>query len=130
MSMLHEHVGSRRGLQLISVSVVIRVTPSDPCTCQATAILLLGMSRSVLLAVVLCTVCYVVNCVNHDHLLSKNLQVDKINSQVASRLVSCFTSWRQLDSERQAMMKKELTRIVETKGLSDNVFEIASKALE
>lgn len=58
------------------------------------------------------------------------LQVDKINSQVASRLVSCFTSWRQLDKERQEMMKQELTRIVETKGLSDNVFEIASKALE
>lgn len=58
------------------------------------------------------------------------MQVDKINSQVASRLVSCFTSWRQLDSDRQEMMKKELMRIVETKGLSDNVFEIASKALE
>jgi aminopeptidase N len=58
------------------------------------------------------------------------LQVDKINSQVASRLVSCFTSWRQLDSERQAMMKSALQRIVETNGLSDNVFEIASKALQ
>ena len=59
-----------------------------------------------------------------------SLQVDKINSQVASRLVSCFTSWRQLDSERQAMMKSALQRIVETNGLSDNVFEIASKALQ
>lgn len=58
------------------------------------------------------------------------LEVDKINSQVASRLVSCFTSWRQLDSERQAMMKNALQRIVETNGLSDNVFEIASKALQ
>lgn len=58
------------------------------------------------------------------------VQVDKINNQVASRLVSCFTSWRQYDSDRQAMMKGELQRIVETKGLSDNVFEIASKALQ
>ena len=57
-------------------------------------------------------------------------QVDKINNQVASRLVSCFTSWRQYDSDRQAMMKGELQRIVETNGLSDNVFEIASKALQ
>ena len=59
-----------------------------------------------------------------------SVQVDKINSQVASRLVSCFTSWRQLDSKRQAMMKSALQRIVETNGLSDNVFEIASKALQ
>ncbi|KAL3133720.1 hypothetical protein ABBQ32_008210 [Trebouxia sp. C0010 RCD-2024] len=58
------------------------------------------------------------------------LQVDKINNQVASRLVSCFTSWRHYDSDRQAMMKGELQRIVETNGLSDNVFEIASKALQ
>lgn len=58
------------------------------------------------------------------------MQVDKINNQVASRLVSCFTSWRQYDSDRQAMMKGELQRIVETNGLSDNVFEIASKALQ
>lgn len=58
------------------------------------------------------------------------LQVDKINNQVASRLVSCFTSWRQYDDDRQAMMKGELQRIVETNGLSDNVFEIASKALQ
>ena len=58
------------------------------------------------------------------------LQVDKINSQVASRLVSCFTSWRQVDKERQSMMQNALRSIVETNGLSDNVFEIASKALQ
>ena len=58
------------------------------------------------------------------------VQVDKINNQVASRLVSCFTSWRHYDSKRQALMKGELQRIVETNGLSDNVFEIASKALQ
>lgn len=62
--------------------------------------------------------------------VSSFVQVDKINNQVASRLVSCFTSWRQYDSDRQAMMKGELQRIVETNGLSDNVFEIASKALQ
>lgn len=58
------------------------------------------------------------------------VQVDKINNQVASRLVSCFTSWRQYDNARQAMMKEELQRIVETNGLSDNVYEIATKALQ
>ena len=49
--------------------------------------------------------------------------------QVAARLVSAFTTWKQFDSGRQALMKAQLQRIVGTKGLSDNVFEIASKSL-
>lgn len=57
------------------------------------------------------------------------LKVDKINRQVASRMVSAFTTYKQFDGERQAMMKQQLERIVATEGLSENVFEIASKSL-
>ncbi len=45
-------------------------------------------------------------------------------------MVSAFTTWKQYDAERQAMMKAQLERIVATKGLSENVFEIASKSLK
>ncbi|GFR41652.1 hypothetical protein Agub_g2389 [Astrephomene gubernaculifera] len=58
------------------------------------------------------------------------LRVDSINHQVAARMVSCFTTWRQYDSERQAMMRAQLERIVAANGLSENVFEIASKSLK
>uniref|UniRef100_A0A061S086 Aminopeptidase N n=1 Tax=Tetraselmis sp. GSL018 TaxID=582737 RepID=A0A061S086_9CHLO len=56
--------------------------------------------------------------------------VDKINAQVAARMVSCFTTWRRMDSVRQAKMKEQLELIVAEKGISDNTFEIASKSLE
>lgn len=58
------------------------------------------------------------------------LKVDKINAQVASRMVSAFNSWKQYDTARQALMKAQLQRIVAAEGLSANVFEIASKAVE
>ena len=44
-------------------------------------------------------------------------------------MVSAFTTWRQFDTERQNMMKAKLQHIVATNGLSENVFEIASKSL-
>ncbi|KAG1656781.1 hypothetical protein FOA52_007829 [Chlamydomonas sp. UWO 241] len=59
------------------------------------------------------------------------LKVDKINHQVAARMASAFTTYRQYDTERQAMMKAQLQRIVDhqKEGLSENVYEIASKTL-
>ena len=57
------------------------------------------------------------------------LQVDKINRQVAARMVSAFTNWRQFDPKRQALMRAQLQRIVDTPGISENVFEIASKSV-
>ena len=60
------------------------------------------------------------------------LKVDKINRQVASRMVSssAFTAWKDYDVERQQMMKEQLSRILAENGLSENVFEVASKSLE
>ncbi|PNW83978.1 hypothetical protein CHLRE_04g213250v5 [Chlamydomonas reinhardtii] len=50
--------------------------------------------------------------------------------QVAARMVSAFTTWRQYDASRQALMRAQLERIVAHPGLSENVFEIASKSLK
>lgn len=58
------------------------------------------------------------------------LAVDKINHQVASRIVGAFTTFKQYDAERQSMMRAQLQRILDTQGLSENVFEIASKSLK
>ena len=57
------------------------------------------------------------------------LQVDQINHQVAARMVSAFSTWRQLNAERQEMMKQQLKHIADTDGISENVYEIASKSL-
>ncbi|XP_062195376.1 puromycin-sensitive aminopeptidase [Phragmites australis] len=57
------------------------------------------------------------------------LQLDKINPQVASRMVSAFSRWRRYDVSRQALAKAQLEMIVSANGLSENVYEIASKSL-
>lgn len=57
------------------------------------------------------------------------IRVDKINHQVASRMVSAFTTFKQFDTKRQAMMKGQLERIAAAPGMSENVMEIVSKSL-
>lgn len=57
------------------------------------------------------------------------LQLDRINPQVASRMVSAFSRWRRYDETRQALAKAQLEMIVSANGLSENVYEIASKSL-
>ncbi|XP_075642458.1 puromycin-sensitive aminopeptidase [Castanea sativa] len=57
------------------------------------------------------------------------LKLDKLNPQVASRMVSAFSRWRRYDETRQNHAKAQLERIMSTNGLSENVFEIASKSL-
>ncbi|KAF8369838.1 hypothetical protein HHK36_032140 [Tetracentron sinense] len=71
------------------------------------------------------------------------VQLDKLNPQVASRMVSAFSRWRRYDETRQSLAKvtkschhfrdgrpqAQLEMIMSTNGLSENVFEIASKSL-
>ena len=57
------------------------------------------------------------------------LDIDTRNPSLASRSVSLFNQWKRFDPKRQAMMRKELERIVARPGISAGVFEIASKAI-
>ena len=57
------------------------------------------------------------------------IDLDSINPQVAARLSSCFNHWKKYDTTRQALMTKELKRILAIKTLSKNVYEIISNAL-
>ncbi|KAK9716600.1 hypothetical protein RND81_06G244800 [Saponaria officinalis] len=57
------------------------------------------------------------------------VQLDNINPQVASRMVSAFSRWKRFDETRQTLAKAQLEKILSCNGLSENVFEIASKSL-
>lgn len=57
------------------------------------------------------------------------VKLDNINPQVASRMVSAFSRWKRYDETRQNHAKAQLEMILAANGLSENVFEIASKSL-
>jgi aminopeptidase N len=58
------------------------------------------------------------------------LALDALNPQVAARLCGAFMSWRRFDGGRQGLMQDALQRIRSTEGLSRDVFELTSKALD
>ena len=55
--------------------------------------------------------------------------LNKLNPQIASRLLAPLTRWRKYDEGRQGLMKAELERILATGDLSSDVFEVVSKTL-
>lgn len=57
------------------------------------------------------------------------IALNTLNPQVASRMVAALTSWRRFDSARQALMKAQLERIMNTPAISKDVYEVASKSL-
>ena len=57
------------------------------------------------------------------------LEADRLNPQVAARLVAPFGRWRRFDEGRGALMRAELERMVASPGLSKDVYEQASKSL-
>ncbi|QNM82406.1 aminopeptidase N [Sphingomonas sabuli] len=57
------------------------------------------------------------------------LEADKVNPQVAARMVPPLGRWKRFDDQRQALMREQLERIVATPGLSKDVHEQASKSL-
>ncbi len=65
----------------------------------------------------------------YDYVGEKVLELDKLNSQGAARLLGAFKSWRQFDATRQRLMKATLENILNTPDISQDVYEIASKSL-
>ena len=57
------------------------------------------------------------------------LQLNKINPQVASRMVRAFNNWRRYDDHRQGLIKTQLLRIIAEPELSRDVYEIVNKTL-
>ncbi len=58
------------------------------------------------------------------------LRVDKINPQIAARLLTPFTQWRRFDTGRRALMKAQLERLLHAEGLSSNSLEVVQKSLQ
>ena len=56
-------------------------------------------------------------------------QLDAINPQVGSRIVSAFSKLGQYDKARRALMLKELEGLAAHAGLSENVGEIVARSI-
>jgi len=57
-------------------------------------------------------------------------QLDKLNPQVASRMVQPLTRWKRYDMERQSLMQKQLQSLLQEKNISTDLYELVSKSLQ
>jgi aminopeptidase N len=57
------------------------------------------------------------------------ITLDPLNPTTAARLVQPLGSWRRHESAREAMMRRELERVLATPDLSKNTYEMVSKSL-
>lgn len=57
------------------------------------------------------------------------LQLDKLNPQIAARLVQALARWKRYDEKRKQLMQTELQRIVGHSDLSKDVYEVVGKML-
>lgn len=57
------------------------------------------------------------------------IQLNALNPQIASRLLTPLTRWRRYDGQRQQLMRAELERILTTDQLAPDLFEVVSKSL-
>jgi len=60
----------------------------------------------------------------------KVIELNRINPQIAARLLTPLTHWRKHQSHRQRLMKNELQRILQEEKLSSDVYEVVSKSLQ
>jgi aminopeptidase N len=66
----------------------------------------------------------------YDFLQESIIKLDRMNPQIASRLVTPLTRWRKYDEDRQQLMTDRLKAIAEQKDLSKDVFEVVNKSLD
>lgn len=65
----------------------------------------------------------------YDFLTEQIIALNKLNPQIASRLVTPLTRWRKYSPERQSLMTERLKNIASQSDLSKDVFEVVSKSL-
>ncbi len=64
----------------------------------------------------------------YEFLADQILLLDKLNPQIASRLLTPLTRWRKFDEHRKALMLAQLKRIKAEPELSKDVFEVVEKS--
>ena len=57
------------------------------------------------------------------------IALDRVNPTTAARLVQPLGAWRRHDPARQALMRRQLERVLATPDLSKNTYEMVSKSL-
>ncbi len=57
------------------------------------------------------------------------ITLDKLNPQIAARLLTPLTKWRRYGGERQEAMRRQLANVLAATALSRDTYEIASKSL-
>lgn len=65
----------------------------------------------------------------YEFLADQVLVLDKLNPQIAARLLTPMTYWHCYNERRQGVLRKQLERIVNTAEISKDVYEIAAKSL-
>ncbi len=65
----------------------------------------------------------------YQYLADKLIELDPINAQIASRLAGAFKLYKKMNETNQKLMKVEIERVLATKDLSKNSFEILDKIL-
>ncbi|MEE9424658.1 MAG: aminopeptidase N [Methylococcales bacterium] len=65
----------------------------------------------------------------YDFLLRQVQQLDRLNPQIAARIVTPLTQWKQHTSERQHAMKQALQTLVSDADISRDLYEIVNKSL-
>lgn len=65
----------------------------------------------------------------YQFLADRVIQLDPLNPQVAARMMSAFTRWKRLDTERQALIQVQLERLKAIPNLSKDVYEVVAKCL-
>jgi len=57
------------------------------------------------------------------------IKLNQVNPQIGARLAKQFLQWKKFDSKRQAIIKEQLEKILSTKNLSKDIYEIVNKTL-
>jgi aminopeptidase N len=64
------------------------------------------------------------------HFLAERIiELNKLNPQMASRMLVPLSKWQRYDDARQALMRQELERIAKEPNLSKDVYEVVTKSL-
>ncbi len=58
------------------------------------------------------------------------IELDRINPQVAARMVGAMSRWRRYTQANQVIMQQQLQRILSTDNLSNDVYELVEKILQ
>ncbi len=65
----------------------------------------------------------------YSFLADQVLRLDKLNPQVAARMIGALSRWRRFDSARGQLMRAELERGAAAEEISNDTYEVVSKSL-